>query len=118
MSEPQDSPSIAELLESVREFLERDVVSQTQGRVKFHARVAANVLGIVMRELELGPAQTVVHLERLRSLGVASEEELSRAIRSGALDDRLDEVREVVRRTVTDKLSVAHPRYTESGPVA
>jgi hypothetical protein len=102
------------LVEAVREFLEGDVLAHSEGRVRFHARVAANVLGMVLRELELGPAQAAAHAERLRQLGVASERELARSIRSGMLDDRMDEVRAVVRATVEDKLAVAHPGYSES----
>ncbi len=45
------APSSAELLEAVREWLERDVMSSTEGRLRFHARVAANVLATVEREL-------------------------------------------------------------------
>jgi len=48
-------PTASELLEAVREFLTGQVMPATSGQVAFHARVAANVLGIVARELELGP---------------------------------------------------------------
>ena len=43
------------MLEAVREFLTGQVMPATSGQLAFHARVAANVLGIVARELELGP---------------------------------------------------------------
>lgn len=108
---PHDVPNAAQLLDAVREFLESEVLSNTEGRLRFHVRVAANALGMVMREMELGDAQAATHAERLRSLGVASEEELAAAIRSGSLDDRLDEIRAAVRATVADKLAVAHPGY-------
>ncbi len=39
----QDRPSTAELVAAVREFLERDVMPATEGRVQFHTRVAVNV---------------------------------------------------------------------------
>jgi hypothetical protein len=106
-----DLPSAAQLLEAVREFLTEDVMNSTEGRVRFHARVAANVLAIVERELELGAAQRLRHREQLARLGVLSEAELARAIRDGALDDRLDEVLAVVRETVRAKLAVANPRH-------
>ena len=83
----------------------------TEGRVRFHARVAANVVAMVAREIALGPAQAVAHRRRLAALGVASEEELAEAIRTGTLDRRLDEVADVVRATVADKLEVANPAY-------
>jgi hypothetical protein len=108
---PHDTPSAAELLDAVREFLETDVLSATVGRLQFHVRVAANVVGIVGRELTLGPAQAQAHADRLRSLGVADEAELAAAIRAGALAAPLAEVLSVVRATVADKLSVANPGY-------
>lgn len=106
-----DVPTAAELVEATREFLERDVMKATEGRVNFHTRVAINVLNMVQRELELGTAQSEAHAARLATLGLSSEKELSDAISSGALDDRLDEVVAVVTATVRDKLAVANPRY-------
>jgi hypothetical protein len=111
MGAPHDDPTVAELVESVREWIERDVMPATEGRLSFHARVAANVLKIVERELEAAEVHASRHHERLASLGVADDAELAEAIRTGRLDDRLDEVREVVRQSVIDKLSVANPRY-------
>ena len=104
-------PTAAQLVEAVREFLERDVMAATEGRVQFHTRVAVNVLGMVERELALGPAQAADHAAGLARLGVAGEAELAAAIRSGGLDDRLDEVRAFVRETVEAKLRVANPKY-------
>lgn len=114
MTAPHDVPSARELVESVREWIERDVLTATDGRLNFHARVAVNVLAMVERELDLGPDQERRHAERLAALGVADEAELAAAIRSGRFDDRLPEVRDVVRATVEDKLRVANPRYLES----
>ena len=111
MTQPHDMPTAAQLVEAVREFLERDVMAATEGRVQFHTRVAVNVLGMVERELALGPAQAADHAAGLARLGVAGEAELAAAIRSGDLDDRLDEVRAFVRETVEAKLRVANPKY-------
>ncbi|MNC98893.1 hypothetical protein D3C83_169940 [compost metagenome] len=66
---------------------------------------------MVQRELTLGLDQAAAHEARLAGLGVGSERELSDAIASGALGDRLDEVVAVVRATVREKLAVANPRY-------
>lgn len=109
--QPHDVPSAAELVEAVREFLENDVMAATEGRVNFHTRVAVNVLNMVQRELEMGVAQANAHAERLATLGVSSEQELSEAIASGRLDDRLSDVVAVVKATVRDKLAVANPKY-------
>ena len=108
---PHDAPSAAQLLEAVREWLEGDVLANTEGRLQFHARVAANVLAIVERELSLGADQAAEHAARLGQLGCADDASLAEAIRSGDLDDRLDEVRALVRASVVDKLRVANPKH-------
>jgi hypothetical protein len=108
---PHDAPSAAELLEAVREFLEGDVAGATEGRVRFHARVAARALAIVERELAAADRIADAHAERLAGLGFGSDAELAAAIRAGDCDDRWDEVAAVVRATVADKLAVANPDY-------
>ena len=113
MSEPHDRPTAAELVEAVREFLERDVMAATDGRVQFHTRVAVNVLGMVQRELEVGPAQADAYRERLHALGFADEAELAAAIRRGDVDDRYEEIKAAITATVTDKLTVANPKYLD-----
>jgi aminoglycoside phosphotransferase (APT) family kinase protein len=54
---PFGRPTASELLEAVREYLVNGVMPGTTGQLAFHARVAANALAIVARELELGGAQ-------------------------------------------------------------
>jgi len=115
VTEPHDVPTAAQLVEAVREFLERDVMEATEGRVQFHTRVAINALRMVERELELGPAQAAAHAGRLERLGVADEAALAAAIRSGELDDRRSEVVEALRATVRAKLEVSNPGYVR-GP--
>lgn len=110
---PHDAPDTAELVEAVREWIESDVITATDGRLRFHSRVAANMLAIVERELALGNQHASAHRERLDSLGVASDADLATAIRRGDLDDRLDDVRRVLRSTIDDKLAVANPAYLE-----
>jgi hypothetical protein len=108
---PHDVPSASALLDAVREFLEAEVLPVTEGRVRFHVRVATNVVAMVARELVLGPGHAAAHAARLDRLGVHSDAELAASIRSGALDARADEVRAEVRATVADKLAVANPGY-------
>jgi fructose 1,6-bisphosphatase len=108
---PHDSPSAEQLVEAVREWLQRDVLSATTGSVQFHTRVAINVLAIVERELQLGGAQASAHELRLAALGCADDAELALRIRNGELDDRLPEVRDLVWASVRDKLRVANPKY-------
>ena len=49
-----DKPDAAELLDAVAAFLDNDVVPAFEGRKRFHALVAANVVRIVARELRGG----------------------------------------------------------------
>ncbi|HSL74555.1 MAG TPA: DUF6285 domain-containing protein [Ilumatobacteraceae bacterium] len=111
MTAPHDAPNAIELLEAVREWLDREVIPATDGRLRFHARVAANVLGIVEREIVLGPPQEAAHRERLARLGVADDAQLALAIRERRLDDRAAELRDVLTAAVADKLAVANPSY-------
>ncbi|HJW68877.1 MAG TPA: DUF6285 domain-containing protein [Candidatus Binatia bacterium] len=87
----QDRPTVLELLAAVRGFLEDDLGPVLEGRRRFHALVAANVLRIVERELE---------------------KRLAERIRSGDADagEFAERVRAHVRATVVEKLAVANPR--------
>jgi hypothetical protein len=109
---PNDVPTAAELVEAVREWIERDV--GTGSAVSpFHARIAANMLSIVERELALGVEHDRRHGERLDQLGVVDDRELAAAIRAGRFDGRIDEVRALVWDSVRDKLAVANPGYLD-----
>jgi aminoglycoside phosphotransferase (APT) family kinase protein len=116
----QDRPSAAELLEAVREFVEQDVQPALVGRGSFHARVAANALGIVERELVLGPsvdAPVVARLTKLLGRGGSPRElvtALAAGIRDGSLDAGGDDVLAAVLDVVRAKLVIANPRYTET----
>jgi hypothetical protein len=108
---PHDRPTAIELVEAVREFLEADVMSAAEGRVAFHARVSANVLAMVERQLAVGDGQARAHHERLEALGYADDAELAAALRRGELDDRLDRVLPDLWAAVVDKVRVANPGY-------
>lgn len=102
-------PTAAELIAAVADFLDNEVRGAIEGPVNFHARVAANVLRIVERELLDGPADDVA--AALGRLGYADEDELAMAIRAGDLDDRPDDVLAALRTIVRRRLDVAHPGY-------
>jgi hypothetical protein len=97
------------LIDAVGAFL--DGAEQPDERLRFHARVAASALRIARRELLLGDAHWLAHRERLRDLGCTDDAELALGIRTGKLDDRMDEVVAAVRASVIDKLTVANPRH-------
>lgn len=124
----QDRPTLTELLDAVRGFLEKDVVPALDGTAKFHARVAANVLAIAARELALEPGQVADEWARLDAmLGAAPlpaeaadrraallqrTEALCARIRAGEADTGpfRDAVRAHVEATVREKLAVANPK--------
>lgn len=104
-------PTAAELVAAVADFLDNDVRSSTDGQVSFHARVAANVLRIVERELTDDSGAEVTGL--LADLGFADEVQLAAAIRAGNLDDRADQVLPTLRALVRHRLAIAHPGYDD-----
>src|SRR5262245_9998943 len=84
----QDRPTAMELLAAVRTFLEEDLVPTLDGRRRFHALVAANVLGIVERELAAEEGTLAAEWERLVVLEGASS-----AVRPSTLTALRDDVR-------------------------
>jgi hypothetical protein len=113
MTAPHDAPNAAELVQAVREWIDNDVIPSVDGRLRFHALVASNVLAMVEREIVLGPAQAVAHAERLAVLGVADDAELAAAIRDRRFDDRSEELKALLADMVADKLAVANPGYLD-----
>src|SRR5947208_3263750 len=67
----QDRPDVRELLDAVRGFLEEDVVPALEGPRQFHARVAANVLAIVGRELAGVEAPPAAYSQAFDRAGLA-----------------------------------------------
>lgn len=103
------TPTAAQLVAAVADFLDRDVRAATAGQVNFHARVAANVLRIVERQLL--DASSATATEALAGLGFPDEAHLAAAIRAGDLDDRADDVLSTLRTLVGHRLSVSRPGY-------
>jgi hypothetical protein len=104
-------PTAAELIGAVADFLDNEVRAAISGQVNFHARVAANALRMVQREL-LAPAPTEV-VAALATLGAGDETELAAAIRRGDLDVRAGEVTTALRALVRHRLAAAHPGYEQ-----
>ncbi|MEW2360196.1 phosphotransferase family protein [Spirillospora sp. NPDC029432] len=110
-SDLHGSPAAADLVGAVAHFLREEVMPGTEGRLNFLARVAANVLDGVGRELVLGPAQERRHRERLAALGCDDQAALAAAVRSGEIDADDPALLAAVRAAVDDRLDVANPRY-------
>lgn len=123
-----DRPAAVELLRAVEAFLERDVVPNLAGPRQFHARVAANVVAMVAREIETEEGHLLGEWERLGELlgdaarapagreglreGVlARNEALVARVRAGEADAGEWRARVLahLRRTVAEKLEVSRP---------
>jgi hypothetical protein len=113
----REQPSAAELIDAVAEFITRDVAPTLSGRLAFHARVAANVLAIVKRELELGPAADRADATRLGALlgtegdPAALTEELCRRIETGEIAAENPALIEHLWATTLATLAVDQPGY-------
>jgi hypothetical protein len=123
-----DRPTSVELLRAVERFLQKDAVPALSGPQRYHARVAANVVAIVAREIETeedqlrGEWERLGHLldldearpgerDALRADVVARTEALVQRIRAGEGDSGpwRDSLFAHLRQTVLDKLDVARP---------
>ena len=113
-----DKPSAAQLVAAVRDFLEKVAQPELRGHSAFHARVAANALAIVERELALGSEQDAAERERLRALLgrdgelEAQNRELCRAIRAGEITLDAPGLLDHLRATTLAKLAVDQPGYS------
>lgn len=113
-----DQPSAFELVTAVKEFIEKHAMPQLSGHTAFHARVAANALGIVARELEFGPqanAEEQMRLEALLGMKGSLDDlnrELCRRIRTGDIGLTTPGLAEHVRAATIDKVGIDQPTYS------
>ena len=113
-----DQPSMRELVEAVRDFLEQKAMPELKGHTAFHARVAANALSIVVRELEQGPQSAKDERERLHKLlghdGTLEDlnRELCKRIRDGAFTLDTPGLAEHLTITTREKVAIDQPNYS------
>jgi hypothetical protein len=113
----QDPPSVAELLTATSAFLREVAVPGLSGHASFHARVAANALDIVKRELELRPAAERDEHARLKALlhldGSLEELNalLSRRIAAGELSLQTPDLVAHLWATTLAKVAIDQPTY-------
>jgi len=121
-----ESPTAEELLTGVERFLRDEAMPELAGRSAFMARVAANAVATVRREISQGPTAAESEKRRLAQLLAkvdAGEEQgsadrlidrrrqLCHAIRTGSipLDDA--DLVEHLRATVLATIAIDQPRY-------
>jgi len=113
----QDQPTPAEVIGAVAQFLKTVVTAETTGATSFQARVAANALEMMKRELELAPAADAAERERLKALLghdgdlVSLNTELSHRIAEGAMGLETPGLADHLWATTLAKLAVDQPTY-------
>ncbi|MCF8469205.1 MAG: DUF6285 domain-containing protein [Parvibaculum sp.] len=114
----QDQPSAEELVEAVADFIRTHAIPQLRGHAAFHARVAANALDIVKRELGIAPAANAGELDRLKSLldkdGTLEDlnRDLCARIESGELTLATPGLADHLWETTLTKLAIDQPNYS------
>jgi hypothetical protein len=102
---------------AVRDFLEQRAMPELKGHTAFHARVAANALSIVARELEQGTVAGDAERKRLVALLghegdlLALNRELCARIRSGSIGLETAGLAEHLALTTRDKVAIDQPNY-------
>lgn len=106
----------AELLTAVRQFLREQVLPELDDFKAYNTRVAANALGIVARELELGPELAALDEQMAADLGLNARSvsipgHIALALRDGRLvaDDKI--VTYLRQRTLLS-LAIDNPKYS------
>jgi hypothetical protein len=114
----QDQPTAIELVDIVAEFIRVHAMPQMTGHAAFHARVAANALDIVKRELQIAPkAENEEHARLVALLGHdGTLEELNRElcarIESGELTLDTPGLKDHLWAITMTKLAIDQPNYS------
>jgi uncharacterized protein DUF6285 len=114
----QDRPTADELLDAVAEYLFAELRPEVPREQRFKVLVAANICTVVAREIRAGERPDREDLELFGELlgepvddARAAASELSARLRSGELDDRIDELTPRLAEHVRRKLEIARPGY-------
>ncbi len=128
-----DRPQSTEILEAVARLLLDEIVPATSGRLQFLARVGANAVRLVAREIRQGDEALQQEWQRLNALlGVEVQPQepglraealarrnlgLATAIREGAFDqtETLVPLVQHLRAVVAAKLEVSDPKLLGQG---
>ena len=103
-------PNAAEIVVAVRDWLREEVVPHPDAELAFRARVAANLLSVLERELTDAGASEERFTQALADRGVADERELALQLRRREVDPDPD-LLELLRVTTADRLRTSNPRF-------
>lgn len=116
-----DRPDPDVLLAAVADFLRDQAMPRLDGQAAFHARVAANAVEIVRRQLALAPPAEAEEAARLRELlgadGAADDglealnARLCDRIADGSIGLHTPGLYDHLRRVALAKLAVDQPQY-------
>jgi hypothetical protein len=115
-----EHPRAEELVEAVARWID-SIRPNLPPRDAFLARVAANVLGVVRRELIQGPAAEAAAVERLSALLgregdlAALNAELCDRLRHGAMDAATPGLLAALKANITDQIAIDQPNYVSEG---
>ncbi len=114
----QDEPKPAEMLAAVAAFLREVVIPEAKPRTAFQARVAANALDLVGRQIEIAPVEEAAEIERLKALLDRDapltdlNAALAELLATGALNLASPGVEAHLTATILAKLAVDQPSYS------
>ena len=116
-----DQPHGPDILDAVARLLRELLVPQLQGHAAFQARVAANAVDLVAREMRQVPAAEAAALSRLRSLLQrpdatatdlpALEADLAARLRSGDIPTDTPGLQDHLWATTLAKMAIDQPSY-------
>lgn len=114
----QDDPNLSEILSAVSRFLRDVVVPEARPHTAFQARVAANAVDLVQRQITLAPGSDAIELEALQCLLgadvdlVEGNAQLAHQIANGELGQSTPGLMDHLFQTTLAKLAVDQPNYS------
>lgn len=111
-------PSKEDLIVSIIEFLENDVIQELKGQKRFHAHVAKNSLNIVLRQLKLEEVSSEKEKDRLSKILKTDKtiKEMNKILCSKIDNNNIDidnnELIDHLFKTIMEKLEIDQPNYS------
>ena len=111
-------PSKEELITSIIEFIENDVIDELIGQKRFHAHVAKNSLQIVLRQLKVEEKNNESEKSRLKEILKIDKDLnemnkiLCQKIDNEEIDINNNDLIDHLFKTTMEKLSIDQPNYS------
>lgn len=111
-------PSKDELITSVIEFIENDIIDELVGQKRFHAHVAKNSLQIILRQLKLEEKNNRFEKNRLKEILKIDKDlnELNKIlcqkIDTEEININDNDLIDHLFKTTMEKLSIDQPNYS------